>query len=155
MPAGHGEAASALPLGWAKPSQAQLLLALALVHVWYAGGSRRTSGLEKSGEGLSRQAGATGSLGAFLACERLETPCKLTDCESVFMQQDELGQRAPVPPPPAVGMGGIWPVDELLDPQLVAVLAPPVKLVLILPASQVHCYTSSAHLHGPWTAQLC
>lgn len=61
--AGQGAAASAVALTGAKPSQTWLL-----VHVWCAGGSCKSLGLEKSGNRLRGQAGVTESLGAFLAC---------------------------------------------------------------------------------------
>lgn len=73
LDAGQGAAASAVALAGAKPSQTRLLL----VHVWCAGGSRKTLGLKKSGKGPRGQAGVTESLGAFLACRRLEGPHKL------------------------------------------------------------------------------
>ena len=73
LDAGQGVAASAVALAGAKPSQTQLLLALALVHVWCAGGSRMTLVLQKSGKGPRGQSGVTEPLGAFLACKRLET----------------------------------------------------------------------------------
>lgn len=66
-------AALAVALAAAKPNQIWFLIVPSLVHVWCAGGSHQTLGIEKSesGKGLSGQAGLRGSFGAFLPCEKV------------------------------------------------------------------------------------
>lgn len=66
-------AALAVALAAAKPNQIWFFIVPSLVHVWCAGGSHQTLGIEKSesGKGLSGQAGLRGSFGAFLPCEKV------------------------------------------------------------------------------------
>lgn len=65
--------------GWSQTQPDPACSELALVHVWCAGGSQKTLGLEKCeiGKELREQAWVTEPLGSFLGCKKPETPCRL------------------------------------------------------------------------------
>lgn len=106
LDAGQGATASAVALAGAKPRQTQLLLVLALVHNWCAGGSPKTSGLEKSGKG--DRLGLQSLLDLSLRVKGWRLLASLPDSVEMF-PQDQFGQRAPAIWWRAIsGMSSLW-----------------------------------------------